>query len=562
MISKLLLKNMGKKLLLSGLMISVMSFALVTPLTAQAKERETIISITKEGQYVVKDYKQLYDEDFDTCEILFTPEKTGVYSLTSSINDKCKKVTMEVFDDNYSFDEVVVDGKDKDKVDINKKVYLEKGISYYVWVYIEDNDALETFDFNVKCIDESEVNPKIDANFNISEDEAIPFEKVNVKGFDWNKETNTLTLNNCDLKGSIEIKADKGDYDYDTMKYTPTFTIDIKGKSSIENSDENMYLIENSYGDKCDVVIKGEGKNKSTLIMKNFMSNIYLDNDDNLTIKDLYFKANRLWMSSEKIYINNSKMKFVCDWSLIPEDEDIPEETVTPLYADYDCTFCNLGTYINNSNISVEMELIPKKYLKRLTKDGSTLFISLKKLKKSKVTIKGSKEYIKGLKNGKYKFFDYPTKKEKQYVKKFKYVGIKSYRNAEKKGSIIKGEINYSKKSKIDVLNDDIEYKIIKQASTDGKLAGKVYVERLNNKNKKSVIVKEEVCIDGARYKVVGISKKAFAKGKKLKCITIKSKLIKRIGRGAFNNGNKITLKIPKIKKKKYKNLIKKSKEC
>lgn len=550
---------MKKKRLFAGLMLGVMSFVSVTPMTTQANERETMLSVTKEGQYVVKDYKQLYDEDYDTCEVLFKPEKTGVYSLTSSIKEKCGKVTMEVFDDNHSFDEVFADGKDKDNVEVNKKVYLEKGISYYVWVYVEDNETLETFDFDIKCIGEGEVKPKVEADLVISDDESVPFDKVDMKGFKWNKETSTLSLDNCKLKGAINLKVDKNDYDYDTKKFIPVFTIDVKGKSSIEGNNNNAYVIEkDSYEDRCDVLIKGEGKNKSKFSIKNYDASIDLDNDDSLTIENINFKANRLWMNSEKLYINNSKMKFMCDWYLTSEEEDIPDRRVTPLYSKYFCTFCNTGTYINNSNIVAEMELIPKKYLKRFANRESALFIALDKFKNSKVTIKGSKEYIKGLKSGKYKIFSYPTKKEKKYVKKFKYVSIKSYRNAEKKGSIISGEVNYSKKYKTEVISRDVEYKVIKQASTDGKLVGKVYVANYDGKMD-NVTINDIVCIEGARYKVIGISKKAFAKAKKLKRINIKSKSLKKIGKNAFNNSRKITFEIPKAKENKYKKLIKKS---
>ena len=116
---------MKKLKLCIGMMLSIISFVLVNPIASQAKERETTMSITKEGKYVVKDYKQLYEEDYDTCEVLFTPEKTGVYSLTTSINDKCSSVIMDIFTEKYSFDQVVTYGKDKERVDVNKKVYLE-----------------------------------------------------------------------------------------------------------------------------------------------------------------------------------------------------------------------------------------------------------------------------------------------------------------------------------------------------------------------------------------------------------------------------------------------------
>ncbi len=87
-----------------------------------------------------------------------------------------------------------------------------------------------------------------------------------------------------------------------------------------------------------------------------------------------------------------------------------------------------------------------------------------------------------------------------------------------------------------------------------------VSVAGLVNKNKTSVTIPKTVTINGEKYKVVSIEKKAFAKAKKLKKVVIKSIYIKTIGKNAFKGTNaKLKIKVPSKKFAAYKKLIKKS---
>ena len=100
-------------------------------------------------------------------------------------------------------------------------------------------------------------------------------------------------------------------------------------------------------------------------------------------------------------------------------------------------------------------------------------------------------------------------------------------------------------------------YKITKKASDNGKKAGEVVVVKLLNKKLTKATVKTVVKIDGYKYKVTAIGKKAFKGAKKLKKVTI-GKNVKKIGAKAFYNLKKLTnvtfksKKLPKLGKKAF----------
>ena len=127
-------------------------------------------------------------------------------------------------------------------------------------------------------------------------------------------------------------------------------------------------------------------------------------------------------------------------------------------------------------------------------------------------------------------------------------------------------------------------YKVTKAGSKAGKV-GEVSVVGLNKKSLKKIKIAAKVTIDGVTYKVTSIGakafkgnkkitsvvigknvkkigKNAFANCKKLKKVTINSKVLKKVGKKAFyrKGGKKLTIKVPKKLKKKYKKLLKKAK--
>ena len=103
-------------------------------------------------------------------------------------------------------------------------------------------------------------------------------------------------------------------------------------------------------------------------------------------------------------------------------------------------------------------------------------------------------------------------------------------------------------------------YKVTKAGTLDGKKVGKVTVVGLKTKSLKKVSIKSVIKVNGVKYKVTAIGKKAFEKGKKLKKITIKSKYIKAFAKGAFKGLKKAcVIKVPKAKKRAYTKKIKKA---
>ena len=106
----------------------------------------------------------------------------------------------------------------------------------------------------------------------------------------------------------------------------------------------------------------------------------------------------------------------------------------------------------------------------------------------------------------------------------------------------------------------NFKYVVTKAGSKDGKTVGEVEITGLKNNKVKNITIKGTVKINGVKYKVTSIGKKAFAKAKKLKKINIKSKFIKKIAKGAFKKtSKKLVVKVPKKQKKAYKKLIKKA---
>ena len=106
----------------------------------------------------------------------------------------------------------------------------------------------------------------------------------------------------------------------------------------------------------------------------------------------------------------------------------------------------------------------------------------------------------------------------------------------------------------------NFKYVVTKAGTKDGKTVGEVELTGVKNVKAKNLTIKGTVKIDGVKYKVTSIGKKAFAKAKKLKKINIKSKFIKKIAKGAFKKTNKkLVVKVPKKQKKAYKKLIKKA---
>lgn len=111
-----------------------------------------------------------------------------------------------------------------------------------------------------------------------------------------------------------------------------------------------------------------------------------------------------------------------------------------------------------------------------------------------------------------------------------------------------------------EITDGSLIYKVTKLATSDGKTASEVTVVGVKKKSLKKVTIKSTVTINGVKYNVTAIGKKAFKKCKKLKKIVIKSKHIKKFAKGAFKGLKKsCVIKVPKSMKKVYAKKIKKA---
>ena len=107
-------------------------------------------------------------------------------------------------------------------------------------------------------------------------------------------------------------------------------------------------------------------------------------------------------------------------------------------------------------------------------------------------------------------------------------------------------------------------YKIIKITKKGGRIVGgKLEYVRPIKRNKKTFKIVDYVKINGARFKVTSIGKKAFKKCKKIKKVKIRSKRLLKFSKSSFKGipkkvNRKLKLVVRKKYKKKYKKLLKK----
>lgn len=108
-------------------------------------------------------------------------------------------------------------------------------------------------------------------------------------------------------------------------------------------------------------------------------------------------------------------------------------------------------------------------------------------------------------------------------------------------------------------------YKIIKITKKGGRIVGgRLEYVRPIKRNKKTFKIVDYVKINGAKFKVVSIGKKAFKKCKKIKKVNIRSKRVLKFSKSSFKGipkkvNRKLKLVVRKKYKKKYKKLLKKN---
>ena len=213
------------------------------------------------------------------------------------------------------------------------------------------------------------------------------------------------------------------------------------------------------------------------------------------------------------------------------------------------------------------------------------------------IEVKDGEEYLK--ENKDYTIV-YPSDLVNVGEKKIKIVGIGNYSGEiELKYNILEKKKDNPEEKVVDKKKDSKElpcegdtlsdnncaYTVVKAGSIDGSVIGEIIITKNNNRKIKKLVIKDYITINGIKYKVVGIGKKAYANCKKLKkviigknvrsigtkafynckklrIVSIKSLLIKKIGKKAFykRSGKQLLIIVPKLQKKIYKKLIKNAK--
>lgn len=557
----------------SGLILGLVGLSAINTSKTYAKDLNGK-AISKEGKYVVEDYKIPTNQYTSWGEVVFTPEKTGVYSLTSTFAKKSENTYMELYSSDFHYSSVRASENTKDKDVMNKKVYLEKGNKYFIQVNTEAKE-LKTFDFDVKFEGETKVKPEVVATLSGKGKQTKNFSEVKQKGFLWNSETNTLTLDNCKLYGNISISADTSEYDYDTRKFRPVFTIDVKGDSTIktmdgvcalsyDNNSLDFYREDNldkefyHMYDNFDVDVNIKSENKSKLVFDNDKSGMRLGFDSKLTVDNVIVKANEFKIKAGEIYVNDSVIDVKTGWTEIGRKKD--GKKLDKWTYEYTPITQSFEVYFTNSKVLVEMELFPTKYAGKDFKNidvDANLIKFVDKFENSKIVVKAGKNIVNAFKKGNIKL-GFRSADTKKLRKNAIYKVVKSYRNGAKKGEVIYNETRTKKA--VDLSKDGLAYKVVKRASTDGVKVGKVYVCGITNPKLKIIKLNSVIYNHGCKYKVVGISKKGLNDSSKLKKIVIKSRFIKKIAKSAFvKKSKKLTCVVPKAKKNYYTKLLKKS---
>lgn len=148
---------------------------------------------------------------------------------------------------------------------------------------------------------------------------------------------------------------------------------------------------------------------------------------------------------------------------------------------------------------------------------------------------------------------------------------------------VVKPTVKEGPKAGAIVSDNTYSYKVTKAGTSNTE--GEISIKVVANKNAKTVKIPDTVTINGIKYKVTSIEANAFKNNKKitkviigknikligakaffgckkLKKVIVKSKVLSKVGKKAFyrKGGKKLTIKVPRAKKKKYKKMFKRAK--
>lgn len=342
----------------------------------------------------------------------------------------------------------------------------------------------------------------------------------NVKGVTWNEEKNQLTLENFKGSGNLLLNF-LNDYSKEESKkekkkaLKQNVEIVVKGNNVINgsiHSHSNLYIHGNGV-----LKVTGYDINSGNDLMWKEHS-IIADNNliiDGVTLDSVTMKADG------NIKISNAKINSSFYAWLHNDDNG---DYWFNKFIDGGDIEDKRNIEIDNSSICLNYLKPSKKVIKHGIKRSECIIGGSLKIKNSNIEFKGSKKALK-------------------------YVSLFFGNETE----IESGNVKYVNGMIVSVGSND--YRITKL----GKKVSEV--ELIEGWTEKTAVVKKYIKIDGKKYRITSIGKKAFAKCKGIKNVVIKSKYIKKIGKKAFvtKNGNTITFKVPSANKKAYSKLIKKA---
>ena len=536
------------------------------------------------------------------------PKKSGVYNIALNCGGGAELLYYSAYGTLYNSDKefigCIYDVND-DK-EIGNKFYLCKGKTYYV--------VIEKSYYNKNFNDDEKVNASIKISYykdykvgEVSEKVDIDGRDINNGGALYDSEKHILELNNytgedgIEIHSSYDFMADKKDdpnFLNFTIKISGTNTINLnpgqisfitifgKGNFNIIG-DGTLYLnyIVNDLGrngficgDGCNINIDGP-----TIVVDEANSSIidtgYLnDNMGRFTFKSGAIIIKKYYNYEDEICSVIDAASVVMTGGVIrvhyvKEGSWKIEKSYGTFYV-YGNMNVTGGNIILTGNLSLILKVKPVESFGRLSEKTNKAILAGFRIKVSELDIKlekykykydgkakTPKVYINGLEEGTDYTVTYEDNIKAGTAKVIvrgagvfwatKKINFKIFDGMDENGSYdgIHGE-------KISGLLTDGKfiYKVTKDGTLDGKTVGKVIVVGLKKKSLKKVSIKSILRVNGVKYKVTAIGKKAFKKGKKLKSIVI-GKNVSKIGKRAFAGCKK--LKSIKIKSKKIKKFVK-----
>ena len=510
------------------MLVFMLTFGTVGGLEVNAQANQVY---EDEGKFDITFLEKEYDKDEKTMETTFDYKvsKNGVYTFSCGEAKTAYYFSITDKKDEFAFASSTEEGE-------NFKVYLEKGRTYSIRYVLKDI-ATKKVSASLVVKLEKEMNFRLDINANVCtvDGKKISFSEYKKAGFNWDEKTYTLTLKNCKINGSLDIREIYPDFRYDSKRYSTAINIVLEGNNTIVDAGEEKIL--NCLG--LDLNISGNG-------ILNIVSDDAVIDADKLNVKNATLKSGYIIFYVDEAYFDSVKLNCAIKYveTLKGQEGYLTTRTAECDYVDYAELFSegNNGVELNDCDINLEYDLLPEKYLKNKHIDYYA-FLGCE-VKNSRVNVKIQKKLVKHHK----KYIALRTSQFGDFVAtKWKYTPIKkSYRNALKKGMLIH--------------TYDATYKVLKGASTDGKYIGKVEVVSTNNKGN-IYDFKDKVYTYNAYFNVVKIGKNVCAGEKKVKKVIL-GKKIKKIAKGAFTRkGNKkIKFVVPKGMKKKFMKMLKKAK--